>query len=848
MGKVSDYVLGLVRRHLEEGGPVVWFDSDRTYESILACLGEDVPVFRYTDSFLRLRREVDPHMDGFDPPKILVYVPLDESDTHDALVELTAAGTTLRPGHPSHPSNTRLSVVARAALKGAVPDSSLDDIISKIDAGHLTLENLDDIGERGAPDLSGLSLVYESTQPDEITLRFLSDESTDQDLAAKGAIPDLKRMASEEYGADLGGIEDIGTIRSRLADHILAADCLLSVKSGPTTLDGITAPESPAQRGAVRRIAGVWRNRVDLAASYLEHARRIEATLDLSSLPSNLEALRDVETFSANDGDVQNLVATEVRESPTDSLVEFAKQRQRTFWGRQPESNTRWQLIASAGDLLLECGRVRGELGSASTAVKMMEQYTEGDHPWCELDTAQRRLERLYLEFEDIAAHPEIEKLASRARQAYQDVANVLSERFVSALEEVSFAIDGPRQRDTFHSFVKPKLEARVAYFLVDAMRYEMGRELHRLLADEGEASISGAVASVPTITEIGMASLLPEAEKTVEIIDAGGGKLALKVGGAVLANRAERMAFLEEHAGVPTAILKLEDFQPFRQAARKQVAEARLIVVTSQEIDMVGEADNSSFARQTMGQALDMLLRAVRALAKEGIEHFVLTADHGHLFAEETLSDMLLDKPRGGYQADLHRRCWVGHGGAVVPNAVRFKTTAFGLGGDLEIVTPKTLACFKAGGGNSFFHGGLSLQELIVPVVVLRARVKAAPAPDIRWILSGPKRVTTRVYSVSIAAEAVGLFEIEAPRVRVELWASGKKVGRLQDADYGLELETGDVALRTSADGRSIEDNHVTFLLEGVEGASGLEVRLVDARTDRLLGKMERVEVAISL
>jgi hypothetical protein len=65
------------------------------------------------------------------------------------------------------------------------------------------------------------------------------------------------------------------------------------------------------------------------------------------------------------------------------------------------------------------------------------------------------------------------------------------------------------------------------------------------------------------------------------------------------------------------------------------------------------------------------MLLRAVRALAKEGIEHFVLTADHGHLFAEETLSDMLLDKPRGGYQADLHRRCWVGHGGAVVPNAV---------------------------------------------------------------------------------------------------------------------------------------------------------------------------------
>ena len=159
-------------------------------------------------------------MNGIEPPKIIIYLPLDEQDTHDALVEFTAAGATLRPGHPSYPCNTRLSVVARAALKGAVPESSLDDIIGKIDGGHLTLENLDDIAERGAPDLSGLSLVYESTQPDEITLRFLSDDGKDEDLLAKGAIADLKRLASEEHGVDLGVIEDIALIRSRMGGYI----------------------------------------------------------------------------------------------------------------------------------------------------------------------------------------------------------------------------------------------------------------------------------------------------------------------------------------------------------------------------------------------------------------------------------------------------------------------------------------------------------------------------------------------------------------------------------------------------------------------------------------------------
>jgi curli biogenesis system outer membrane secretion channel CsgG len=81
-----------------------------------------------------------------------------------------------------------------------------------------------------------------------------------------------------------------------------------------------------------------------------------------------------------------------------------------------------------------------------------------------------------------------------------------------------------------------------------------------------------------------------------------------------------------------------------------------------------------------------------------------------------------------------------------------------------------------------------------------------------------------------------------------VELWAGKKEIGQLQAADYGVVPETTDIQLQARSDGRSIEDNHITFLLEGVEKASELEVRLVDARTEQVLDKMEHVEVAISL
>ena len=44
----------------------------------------------------------------------------------------------------------------------------------------------------------------------------------------------------------------------------------------------------------------------------------------------------------------------------------------------------------------------------------------------------------------------------------------------------------------------------------VDALRFEMGRELARLLKEDLDVNLYVALAAVPTITEIGMAALYP--------------------------------------------------------------------------------------------------------------------------------------------------------------------------------------------------------------------------------------------------------------------------------------------------------------------------------------------------
>src|ERR1019366_4799923 len=83
------------------------------------------------------------------------------------------------------------------------------------------------------------------------------------------------------------------------------------------------------------------------------------------------------------------------------------------------------------------------------------------------------------------------------------------------------------------------------------------------LLKDDFKLEISSAIGMIPTITEIGMAALLPKAQESAKVVALGGGKLALEIGGKVIKDRKDRVAFLKENAGVSVFDAKLEDLLP---------------------------------------------------------------------------------------------------------------------------------------------------------------------------------------------------------------------------------------------------------------------------------------------
>ncbi len=54
--------------------------------------------------------------------------------------------------------------------------------------------------------------------------------------------------------------------------------------------------------------------------------------------------------------------------------------------------------------------------------------------------------------------------------------------------------------------------------FLIDAMRYELGVELAKQLNEEGQVEVQAACAQLPTVTPVGMASLLPGAGQSLRL------------------------------------------------------------------------------------------------------------------------------------------------------------------------------------------------------------------------------------------------------------------------------------------------------------------------------------------
>ena len=352
-------------------------------------------------------------------------------------------------------------------------------------------------------------------------------------------------------------------------------------------------------------------------------------------------------------------------------------------------------------------------------------------------------------------------------------------------------------------------------------------------------------IALLPTITTIGMAALLPHAEKGIQLVETPASKLAVSIGTAVLKDRPGRLKYFEESLKQKIAICKLNDLIKPSKKRQTEIQGSEIVLVTSQEIDRLGEEpDGEEEARLFMEEMLDKLRKGIRRLASLGVGALVITADHGHLFGETIDSGMKMDPP-GGKSLELHRRAWIGKGGKSADGYLRVAAGRLGLGGDFECAFPKTLACFKTKGGSmAYFHGGISLQEMVIPVILLEAKKTKSYAPEMAGVkLSMEKaKITTRFFSVTATYYAQGLLGSEEIRVKIIVKADRKDVGSAVMSVYGFEEGTKEIVLVKD------KPNPITIMLTDTQDLKDVSVHVLDAISQVEFARLEHIPVQISI
>jgi hypothetical protein len=832
---------------------VVWYDEGRAFEPFVHGLLEegvaasaagsalkqvrlgtlDAHLFPCSGSLFEARFALEPLVAGERPEPVVVYVPGERPERSlSVLYELEVGG-----GDGAWAPALRFE--ARKLLRElGRPEAAIDDLLASPELRWADVEQL--LSQHGDEAYPRLRAVFGGLSDLAVLAAWLASADYDEVLRKKDAVEELRRLVAEALGVTLAPELSLDIAGRVVARGALLAEFISDLDAEPpAALHAIAKPETKEQvRFACELAKHLRRHEPE---GYERLANEVEEELALPTLAVDAEALGHVDTFRFEERALLAVAWRHVRAGEHEAAAKLVAGRAKSFWvDRAPDRQVKWQACGLMAQLLAALEGAQESLPKAPKSARgWVDAYCK-EGGWAQVDRLHRQLE---FRMTKLMAEPEEDLAFEGVRQQTEEWLQRSAEGFSTLLEEAELHVEGVlHQRDVYPQVVAPK-KGRTAYLLVDALRFEMGFELkERLERDALELVLRPAIAALPSITPVGMAALLPEASADFHVVPGGKGELAAQIQGTHLPTVKERMAFFKARRP------ELKDVPLYRvlddslTKLGKDLADAPFVVVRSTEIDAAGEQDGGSLARQIMETVIANLELAIRKLAQVGIEHFVVVSDHGHQFTRKKDESQRTPSP-GGKEIDLHRRCWAGHGGQTPPGCFRVSAAQLGYEGDLEFIFPRGVGVFKAGGGLDFHHGGVSLQELVIPVLTFRMPPKKAAAAGqtkVR-VKNAPGAITNRLFPVDLVLELGGLFDT-GKEVRVFLEAGGRQVG-----DLALAVDVEWDQTRSTCTLLPGQETKVIFQLQD-DGVDKAKVVVRDADSDRTLGETKYIDVKLTM
>ena len=727
--QLEQQVLEAARRH----GAVVWYDPSAAFSAWVDTAADRYtanefryPVVRFRGSYLQLLTDLAEPTKGIDTMPLLVHLVGLTADS----VRPTPAAAIAKAGYPF---TLDLPGLVQQAAAGRVEPQR---IAAKLAEPGLTLAAADAWLEQ---EVSARRTGLEA-ELDRMPLSRLAEELLDGG----------QRLLGYPVDASVTSIVRSHVCRALGLSDAWRAWCERPGSAGPTVdvqeheveltfawamaveyVHDLRREPKMAELRPLRDVAPALVANCKLVVSHVREKRperyermaiELEQRLGTERVGGRPQDLGDIDTFRF---EVELLLRCAIDELTAGRWQEprrWCEDRvvQRSFWlRRNPRIGAAWDLVNAASALLEVIATADPGLAHCTTPDDAMAAYAA--ELW-RVDSAHRRLlqRSASLLEPQLPNYTQLRTALQTTRKTWRDWADRLARAFSAICRKAGYLPQADlQQRNLFDGVVRPLAQqGHTALFVVDALRFEMA---HELLADLGEhggtTQLHARLCELPSITAVGMNVLAPVATDGALQPGFALGKFSgFKAGEFTVRDIETRQrAMFQRVGGHRVPVLKLDeacDLTP--RSLQQRMRGAQLTLVHSREIDDAGEA---GLGVSHFDDVLRRLKMACRNLQSAGIRRFVFTADHGFLLQDDTAAVY-----RYGRSIDPERRhVWSADGheqaGLVTVPAAALRYD--GVSG--AFLMPEDTGVFDRGAGQrgNFVHGGNSLQERVIPVLV---------------------------------------------------------------------------------------------------------------------------------
>ncbi len=355
---------------------------------------------------------------------------------------------------------------------------------------------------------------------------------------------------------------------------------------------------------------------------------------------------------------------------------------------------------------------------------------------------------------------------------------------------------ESPSQAQFFQRWVARFLEKKkkVCVIVSDALRFEVAEELAGMIRQEDryEAELRHTIARLPCYTQLGMAALLPH--QTLKI---NANKSAtVDVDGVDSSGLSARSSILSAAVhGRAVAVKAEEILSKTRDECRELTREHDVLYVYQNRIDKVGHSRETERDAFTAAEsAMDELVKVVKKLASANASNMLITSDHGFLYQDEIEeSDFSMAEPAGDQIVASDRRFVIGRQLTEGSGVKRFTAGQLGLGGDLEVVFPKSINRFrKSGAAVRFVHGGCTLQEIVIPVIeVNKRRTSDVSQVEIDLLPGTSSVISSGQLAVALYQSSPVTDKVQPRTLRLGLYASnGELISDVQELAFDFRSD----------------------------------------------------------